>query len=554
MNYVEQYGLAVLDGRITACDKIRRAYEKLLKDIDQPGRWHFDEGLGERPIEFIERFCRQSKGEIGKPIELQLFQKARIQATFGFVDDLNIRRYQEVLNVEGRKNGKTTETAGIELYMLLSDGEGSPMVYNVATAKDQAMLAFVECDNMRSQSPVLRKHLKKRQNDIYCAANKGSIKALASNTNSLDGLNAHMGVIDELAAIKNRDIYDLVKQSMTARRQPLLWCISTNGFVRDSIFDAQYKYGSEVLDGIVKDERMLVLIYELDRFEEWTDPEMWIKANPGLGTIKDREMLQNNVEKAKTDDAFRPTVLVKDFNLKQNTAAAWLSYEAVTCGVPSEGYPGFLDAGFRYGIGGFDAADSVDLTAAKMICMREEDQKIYTASMYWIPQRKMDEMKNRHHPDDAPYDIWAANGLLRVVEGNKVSKRVILDWFLEMRDVHDIYPLYIGYDPWHIDDSLLEQFRQEFGKSTMIPVRQGVATLSQPMKDLKAEFEAGNIVAENNPIDIWCLMNTYVKTDINGNIQPDKGASQTKRIDGTAALLDAYVVLRDKRDEYLSLI
>ena len=143
---------------------------------------------------------------------------------------------------------------------------------------------------------------------------------------------------------------------------------------------------------------------------------------------------------------------------------------------------------------------------------------------------------------------------MRVVPGNKVNKRVCLDWFLELRDEMDIYPLYIGYDPWHMDDSLLLQFEQELGRNVMRPVRQGMATLSQPMKDLKADFEGHRVIYNNNPIDKYCLANTCAKTDINGNVQPDKGQCATHRIDGTAALLDAYVVLCDKKDEYLSLI
>jgi phage terminase large subunit-like protein len=166
----------------------------------------------------------------------------------------------------------------------------------------------------------------------------------------------------------------------------------------------------------------------------------------------------------------------------------------------------------------------------------------------------MDEIKNRHHPDDAPYDIWAARGLLTVVEGNKVNKRVFFDWFQMVRDKLDIYPLRIGYDPWHIDDSLLNMFFNEFGKDVMVPVRQGVATLSQPMKDLKAEFQAHKIVYNNNPIDKWCFLNTYVKTDINGNIQPAKGNAAKYRIDGMAAALDAYVVYKDNLEEYESLM
>lgn len=549
MTDLEAYALAVLDGRIIACEKVKRVYEKVLDDLHNQSRWHFDEEKATRPVRFIEQFCKQSQGKMGQPLKLEMYQKALLEAAYGFVDDNDLRRYQEVLNIIGRKNGKTTLLSAIQLYMLIADKEGAPECYQIATAKDQANKGFTEACNMVRQSKAIAKHVRKRQSDLYCDVNMGFIKALASNTNSLDGLNGHCIVIDELAAIKNRDIYDLMKQSMSARSQPMLWCITTNGFVRESIYDSQYEYAVGVLEGTVKDERFLPVIYELDKREEWLDPNMWIKANPGLGTVKDREFLQGCVEKAKSDDTFLPTVLVKDFNQKENSEAAWLSWSELA---NDEKLP--ADLKLRYGIGGMDAADSVDLNAAKLIGMRVGDPKIYVKSMYWIPQTKLDQTKDRHHPDDVPYDIWINRGLIRVVPGNKVNKRVFLDWFLEMRDEADIYPLYIGYDPWHIDDSLLSLFCQEFGKSVMIPVRQGTATLSAPMKDLKADFGANNIVYDANPIDRWCLANTYVKTDVNGNVQPQKGRSANKRIDGTAALLDAYVVLQDKREEYLSLI
>ncbi len=549
MTDLELYALAVLDGKILACDKIKKLYEKLLYDLHNPGQWHFDEDKATRPVRFIEQFCKQSQGKIGEPLRLELYQKAMLEAAYGFLDDNDLRRYQEILNIIARKNGKTTLLSGIQLYMLVADKEGAPECYQIATARDQAMKGFTECCNMVKQSKSISKHVRKRQSDLYCDVNMGIIKPLASNTNSLDGLNGHCIVIDELAAIKNRDIYDLMKQSMAARRQPMLWCITTNGFVRDSIYDSQYEYAAGVLDGTIEDDRFLPVIYEQDSRSEWSDPNMWIKSNPGIGSIKDRDFLKNSVEKAKSDDTYLPTVLVKDFNLKENAESAWLSWAELE---NDERIPG--DLHLRYGIGGMDAADSIDLNSAKLIGMRQNDSKIYVYSMYWIPQTKLDQMKNRHHPDDAPYDIWAARGLIRIMPGNKVNKRVFLDWFLEMRDERDIYPLFIGYDPWHIDDSLLSMFAQEFGKSTMIPVRQGTATLSAPMKDLKADFGAGNIVYDANPIDRWCFANTCVKADVNGNIQPIKGRSTTKRIDGTASLLDAYVVLQDKREEYMSLI
>lgn len=550
MTEFEQYFTQIADGRINACEKMKRVSDRLMEQFLNPGEFHFDYDIANRHTTFIEKFCKLPTGKLGSPLQLELFQKARLQAIFGFVDDNDLRQYNEVLIIEGRKNGKTTETAAVELDMLVNDKEGSPQIYNVATMLDQAKLGFNAANKMRVQSPLLKKHIRKRAADLYCEFNMGFIKALASNANSLDGLDTHCGVIDELAAIKNRDIYDLVKQSMGARQQPLLFCITTNGFVREGIFDSQYEYASGIINGEKDNKRFLPFIYELDDISEWDKEECWIKANPGLGTVKSLDYLKQMVQKAKDDDSFKPTVLVKDFNMKQTSEAAWLRWEELE-------NKEMFDFKFRYAIGGMDAADSVDLTAAKAICMRPNDNKIYVKQMYWIPQIVLDRQEmagDRKGRDNISYQLWKDRGLLRTVEENKVNKRVILDWFCELRDQEDLYILYIGYDPWHIDDSLLTEFKSEFGEKSMIPVRQGVITLSQPMKELKADLQAKKIIYNDNPIDKWCFYNTYVKTDVNGNIQPIKGTDTRQRIDGTLALIDAYKVLQDKMLEYQSII
>ena len=551
MTEFEKYFTYILDGKIDACDKIKKISNVLLEQHASPEEYHFDIDIANRHINFIEKFCKLPSGNVGAPFKLELFQKARFQALFGFVDDNDLRQYNECLIVEGRKNGKTSETAAVESDMLVNDNEGAPQIYNIATMLDQAKLGFNACHKMIQQSPILSKHIKKRASDLYFALNYGFIKALASNSNSLDGLDVHCAVIDELAAIKNRDIYDLIKQAMGARKQPLLFCITTNGFIRNGIFDRQYEYAEGILDGKIINNRFLPLIYELDSIDEWDKEECWIKANPGLGTIKSMDYLREMVQKAKDDSSFKPTVLVKDFNMPQTNESAWLKWETLN---NEEKIP---DYKFRYGIGGMDAADSVDLNAAKCLCMKPNDPHIYVKSMYWLPQRVIDDFENdgkRQGRDNAPYQLWKDRGFLRTVEGSKVDKRVFLDWFLELQEKEDIYITYIGYDPWHIDDSLLRDFENNFGKNCMIPIRQGVYTLSQPMKDLNADMDEKTIIYDNNPIDKWCLMNTSIKTDINGNVQPVKGLDCRNRIDGTLALIDAYIVLQNKKDEYLSII
>ncbi len=547
MTELEKYCTDILDGKIVACHRMKQVSEMLLTNLHHPKEFHFDINIANRHIEFIEKFCKLPSGKLGMPFNLEIFQKARLQAVFGFVDDNDLRQYNEVLIIEGRKNGKTSESAAVEIDLLVNDNEGSPQIYNIATKLDQAKLGFNACHKMIKQSPILSAHVKKRASDLYFSYNFGFIKAMASNSNSLDGLDAHGVIIDELAAIKDRDLYDLMKQSMGARLQPLLFTITTNGFVRESIFDAQYEYACALLDGKLSEpnKRFLPFIYELDDRSEWDKEECWMKANPGLGTVKSVEYLRQMVQKAKDDPSFKPTVMVKDFNMKENAASTWLNWETI------ENKELIPDTKFRYGIGGFDGAETTDLTAAKLLCMRHNDEKVYVKQMYWLPEETLLE---REKTDKIPYSLWERQGLLRTVPGNRVTFDHVLEWFIELQEQEDIYIFAIGYDPWHVDQSMLQRFKDTFGKQAMIPVRQGVATLSAPMRALKADLAANKVVYNDHPIDKWCLSNTEVKADINGNIQPVKGLDVRKRIDGTMALIDAYVVLQDKKEEYLALI
>ena len=545
MNDFEKYFGGILDGKITACDKMKRISEILIERYLAPDEFHFDLDLAKLHTDFIERFCKQPSGELGKPLKLELFQRARLQALFGFVDDNDLRQYNECLIIEGRKNGKTTETAAVSIDLLMNDGEGSPQIYNLATMLDQAKLGFNAAHKMIKQSPELSALVKKRVADLYFPYNMGYIKALASNSNSLDGLDTHAAIIDELAAIKDRDIYDLVKQSMGARKQPLLFCITTNGYVRESIFDAQYEYASNVLNGTVKNPRFLPFVYELDSVDEWTDENAWIKANPGLDTIKSRTYLREMVQKAKDDASFKPTVLVKDFNIPQSGSATWLPFEWVV----NESTYTMEEISHSYAVGGCDLSSVYDLTCATLVINKPGRDEVFVLQKYFIPQKKLDEELGAD-AKRIPYKLWEEQGWLTINEGAQVDYSLVTRWFIEMVEKYDIRPLWICYD--RALAGYWQEEMRDYGFE-MEKTAQGPYTWSQPMKELGCALQEHRVNYNNNPMLRWCLANTGVKSlnkDGIESIQPVK-LQKDRRIDGMVSLLKAWVGYVKHYDEYI---
>lgn len=540
---------------------MRKVAAHILRDMDNTDPlypYHFREEYAQKHVQFIERFCRLPSGRLGHDFELELFQRAILSVVFGFVDADGTRQYREVLWIMGRKNGKTALASAIELDLLINDDEGAPEVYNVATAHDQAAKGFNNAWRMVQTSPALAKHIRKRVADLYCDLNMGSIRALSANTNHLDGLDISGAIVDELAAMKNRDLYDLTIQGTSARRQPLVLEITTNGFVRGGIFDAQYEYACKWLDGQAtgdKAERFIAFIFELDEREEWQDESCWIKANPGLGTIKSLVSLRQNVSKAKDDPTFLPTLLVKDFNLIENQSQAWLTWDEIhndSTFDPSDGT-------FTYAVLGVDAADTTDLTAACLLMQRPGDPNIYAMHMAWIPLRALEQAERegrRGGRDGVPYDAWIARGLMRTCDTPIMDKRDVLDWVAEVQSEYGIYAVACGYDPWHMRDvPTQEAYEDYFGADNMQKIVQGAQTLSMPMKELRALYKEGRIVDNGNPIAEWCRSNVAIRTDVNGNIQPDKKNQDPRnRIDAWAAECDAFIAMKNIADDYAAMI
>ena len=550
MNYVREYWSRIERGEIVTNRRVKAVYGRLIADMDAAAAdspYYFDEAAGERPIEFIETFCKQSQGTLGAPLRLELFQKAYIQTLFGWREKATgYRRFRETLFLVGRKNGKSTLLAAIALYLLIADYEGAAEIYSVATKKDQAKKTLTEAVNMVKQSPELRAVIKKRRNDIYFPATASIFEALASDSNTLDGLNSHAVIIDELHAIRDRNLYEVMKQSTSSRRQPLVIMITTNGTVRESIFDNIYELARDIADGKIVEDTFLPILYELDAREEWTEPTAWAKANPGLGTIKQYSTLAAFVERAKKNPADLPGVLCKDFNVPETSSSVWLSYEEIK----SDAVFDMQEIYNTYAVGGCDLSATTDLTCASlMIRKSRDDPTIYVIQHYFLPQKKIDQL-DEHNTQEAPYKLWRDRGLLTVCDGNRVDYSAVTEWFCQMRDEYKIDAFKVGYDRalagYWVDEMKANGFE-------MCAVAQGPFTWSQPMREMGAALADKKVNYNKNPVLVWCLSNTASKKSGVNNIQPVK-ISDKRRIDGMVSLLNAWVIYVRDYEDYMYLV
>ena len=552
-NPILQYYAQIKSKKVTVSKAIEKWYRYLVWHIQNPDEYFYSPKRANHIIEFAENFCKFSKGATGgQPVRLELWEKAHLAAVFGFVDINGNRQCRESLFIVGKKNGKSLLASIVGLYMQIGDGEPGPEVYAVATKRDQASIIWKESKRMVNKSPQLRKRIKPLVGELSSEQyNDGSFKPLASDKDTLDGLNVHCVLMDEIHQWKNgKALYDIMADGTTARQQPLVYITSTAGTVREDIYDLKYEEAKRVINGLFdkngyKDKHFFPFLYELDNRKEWTQEENWYKANPGLGTIKNLDTLRAKVKKALNNPMLVKNLVCKEFNIRETSSESWMTFEDLDNTATFD----IKKLCPKYGIGGNDLSSTTDLTNATLLFMVPDDKHIYVEQMYWLPE---DLLEQRVREDKIPYDLWLEQGWLRTCPGNKVHYKHVVEWYQEMQEKYDIYLFKDGYDSWSAT-YFVEDMKNTFGADTMEAVIQGKKTLSSPMKNLGADLAANRIVYQNNPILKWCLANTAVDIDKNNNIQPCKGNSPTRRIDGLAGLLDAYVVLENHLEEYQSL-
>lgn len=532
------YAENVVKGNIVAGKKVILACKRHLNDLKRQGTddfpWVFDEELGHRVIQFIERFCKPSKGAF-EQLTMQPWQHFALGNCFGWIHkDTGLRRFKEALIFVARKQGKTTKIAGVTLYGASKDNEKGADVVLLANSMKQARLLFDEAKAMVKSSPSLRKRFRPLRDAIYFDKTNSKIEPQASDSEKLDGLNTHIGVFDEIHEYKDYKLINVIKNSRQSREQPLLIYITTAGYQLDGPLINYYEQGTDVLNGDIVDERTFYYIAELDSADEFDKPETWIKANPNMHvSVKLADMIED-WEKAKRTPSERNDFITKRFNkfVKSNNNS-FLDYEILKRNskeVDIEEVAATTSA-----CGGFDLSDSEDHTSACLEWAIVETGEVVTLGHTWVPQSKVDS-------DNEKIDYYALRdeGLLTIVPGEYVKKEYIYDWFVEQSQKYTIEK--IMYDPAKAF-GLIETL-EAHGFVCEI-VRQGFITLGPALDDVKERFIDGNVIYNNNRLFRWYTNNVVLVEDRNKNKMPTK-QSRYRKIDGFAAFLNAHVAIMKK--------
>ncbi|MCA0314235.1 MAG: terminase large subunit [Candidatus Melainabacteria bacterium] len=491
--------------------------------------YYWDEDAAQLIIDFASKYCRHIKGEwAGRPVELDQWEVEILRTVFGWKRKSDGNRRFSTLYLEvPRKNGKSLIASVIGLFLLLCDKEPGAEVYSAATDRRQAGLVFNTAKQMVKKDPALSRRAKPFKQTIVVEKTDSVYEVLSAEAFTKDGLNAHGIIFDELHAQPTRDLYDVLRTSVGARRQPLEVYITTAGTSLESICYEVHDYAIKVRDGIIRDDTFFGKIYAAEADDDWTSPEVWAKANPGLGTSVKIEYLQKRCNEAKAKPSFLNTFKRLHLNIWTGEGQSWLPWDLWAKRAGDYSLESLL--GQKCWIG-LDLSKRIDITAMTAVFFDEEINGLKSIHKFWMPEDRAEE---RAAQDRVPYLQWAEQGFLELTEGNVVDYQVVFNEILDWHDKFDVVETVL--DRWGstaISSALQKRDIEpvEFG--------QGYRDMSPAMKDLEALIMQARFLHPNNPLMNWMMSSVVIKTDEADNIKPDKRKSRN-RIDGPVSLIMA---------------
>jgi phage terminase large subunit-like protein len=525
----EQYARDVLQGRIIVGKWIRLAVERHQKDLKEAGKrgLYFDPAAGEHVIEFF-KFLRHSKGEwAGQCFELAPWQQFFLWVLFGWKrSDDNCRRFRVAYAEIARKNGKSTLASGVGLYLFVADGEPGAEVYTAATKRDQARIVHGEAVRMIKASPELRARVRTFKDNLSIEATNSKFEPLGADADTMDGLNPHGCIIDELHAHKTRALWDVLDTATGARRQALLFAITTAGYDRQSVCWEQHEYSQRVLSG-EQDDSFFAWLAAIDEGDDWTDESCWPKANPNLGVSCKLEEMRSKAIKAKNSPPAQNGFRRLRLNQWTEQDERWLDMEVWRkCAGPVNRK---ALRGKRC-FGGLDLGSTGDITAFVLL-FDHEGPRYSLLPFFWVPK---DRVAERVKKDRVRYDVWIQQGLIRTTDGNTTDYDVVRRDINKLADEFSIQEIAVDrvFQGAHLCTQLAGDGLE------IIAFGQGFFSMAAPTKEFDRLLQEGCLSHGAHPVLEWMAGNVTVEQDPAGNLKPSKKKSREK-IDGIVGAIMA---------------
>ena len=558
-SFLLEYHARIETGEIIVGQELWQELNNLKADFLNDAYYYDTEDALLR-MDFMENCVRLTKSPYyNKPMVLMLWQKAFIEAVYSFkMSETTCDRFKKVILLIARKNTKSETCSALGLSELIVGNEGADIVCS-SNDDVQASLVYDAIDTMRRLIDPRDLDTKRNQRFILNKATNSKVFKMSDKTQNKEGRNIDWAVIDETHEMKENIIGKSIEQSQSLKENPKFINITTEGFVVDGYLDDELRKARRIIsgedDGIAA-ERCLPWLYTQDSEREvWQGNrhnKLWMKSNPTLGIVKRWDYLEEQVDIARQSKADRIFVLSKDFNIKQNSAEAWLNLEDYTYSAAFD----LEDFRGSFCLGGVDLAETTDLAAAKILLMKPNDPTKYIYQHYFIPEGKLE------NADDwnagARYKDWAKAGLMTITEGNEVDLAIVADWFYKLYTDYNIKLWRCGYDQRFAKDWITRMDYYNWQKtgdddSDLIMINQNAQTLSNAIKLCEADLKHQLVNYNENVVDRWCLKNAGIKVDDKGFCILVK-QEQRMRIDGAVALVILYETYRRNKTEFLTMI
>ena len=553
LNHIFAYYQKIKDGSVVVGRWVRLIYEYIIDGLEKKA-FFFDQKKANAAIDWIEAHAFHTEGPLAPgPFLLELWQKAFLSCVFGIVDANGNRQFREIVLIVGRKNGKSIFAAAIAKYNWLIDGGYGAKVYTLAPKLDQADIIYnniwqlvlldpewqerkkrLEAAKKRKEygdDPELARH---RMTDLYLPSNNGTVKKIAFSAKKSDGFNPSLCICDEIAAWegdKGLKQYEVMKSGMGARPEAMLLSCSTSGYVNDSIYDELIKRSTRFLLGDSKEKRLLPFLYMIDDVDKWNDINELRKSNPNLGVSVSVDFMLEEIAIAEGSISKKAEFITKYCNIKQNSSLAWLSTQTVEkcSGAPLD----LNDFRSTYCVGGIDLSQTRDLTAC--VAVIERGGELYVFAKFFLPSEKIDEATAR---DGVPYQAFIQRGFLQLSGDNFVDYHDCFNWFRDLVEKYQIYPLQTGYDRYSAQYLVSDMEAYGFH---MDDVWQG-ENLHGVIQETQGLLEDGKIHLGDNDLLKTHLLNSAIKMSTERGRGKLVKVNPSLHIDGAAALLDAMTV------------